>query len=382
MAKSLAVLVALIGIGFCVLRYYQASIAASAAAYQPSHHLEQTLDKLKDSFLSAQQIVDSFNESNQSTTPVIEPLHFPLVIDSNDDLTQIGNELARLDQVRGQLKQSIVSRFEDRVKSIEEKLHAYAAVLQSAASPTTPASMQSPTSSPAPAPREESLFSSQAGVLEANDRRASLNERKEFLKALATKAENTDNRVTLGEAADQLDRLAKLLPEKFDAASAAEPDSPAEGPGPEQVGSTLLSERVAHQLEQIRNSVRQTLLTSWTLDDVFEEAANLSLAEREKYHAAVLAEQGIWLSATSRIAVILLATGLVSLLIAVFGDLVQTQLDTATNSSTVADAINALRGSVAGAPVTESMVIPEEKRPVPVEARFTAEEDWPAAGGS
>ena len=89
-AKSLAVLVAFIGIGFCVLRYYQASIAAGAAAYQPSHHLEQTLDKLKDSFLSAQQIVDSFNEGNQSKTPVIEPPHFPLVIHSSDDLTQIG----------------------------------------------------------------------------------------------------------------------------------------------------------------------------------------------------------------------------------------------------------------------------------------------------
>jgi hypothetical protein len=384
-AKSLAVLVALIGIGFCVLRYYQATLAISAAAYRPSHHLEQTLDKLKDSLLSTQQIVDSFNEGNQSTTPVIEPLHFPLVIESNDDLTQIGNELARLDQVRGKLKQSIVNRFEDRVKSIEEKLHVYAAALQSAPSTTT-GSIQSPTSDPAPSPapaaREESLFSPQLGGGEASDRRANLNERKEFLKALAGKAENADNRVTLGEAADQLDRLAKLLPEKFDAASAAEPDSPAQGPGPEQVGNTLLSERVANQLEQIRNSVRQTLLTSWTLDDVFEEAANLSLAEREKYRAALLAEQGIWLSATSRIAIALLATGLVSLLIAVFGDLVQTQLDTATNSSTVADAINSLRGSVAGAPVAESMVIAEEKRPVPVEAKFVSEEDWPAAGGS
>src|SRR5206468_2980252 len=150
-AKGLAILVAFIGVGFCLLRYYQASIAAGAVAYQPSHQLQQTLDKLKDSFLSAQQIVDSFNEGNPSTTPVIEPPHFPLVIDSSEDLTQIATELSRLGQVRGQLKESIVSRFEERVKSIEEKLHAYAAILQPSPSPT-PVNAQNLISTVEPAP--------------------------------------------------------------------------------------------------------------------------------------------------------------------------------------------------------------------------------------
>lgn len=382
-AKGLAILVALIGIGFCLLRYYEASIAAGAVAYQSSPHLRQTLAKLKDTFLSVQQIVDSLNGSNQSTKPTIEPPRFPLVIHSANEFTQVATELSRLDQVRARLKESIVSRFEEQVKNIEEKLHAYAAVLQSSPSPTD-ASPQSPISSPtpssAPAAREESLFSSQLGIPEANERRASLNERKEFLKALATKAENADNRVTLGEAADQLDRLAKLLPEKFDAGSAGEPDSPAEGPGPEQGGNTLLSERVARQLEQLRSAVRQKLLTSWTLDDVFEQAANLSLAEREKYRAATLAEQGIWLSATSRIVIALLATGLVSLLIVVFGDLVQTQLDTATNSTTVADAINSLRGSVIH--LSETQLSEPTSIIAPTPMSTTVEDDWPATGGS
>ncbi len=379
-AKGLAISVALFGIGFCVLRYYQATIAASAAVYQPSPHLQQTLDKLKDSFLTAQQIIGAFNEADQSTTPSIEPPRFPLVIDSADDFTRIATELSRLDQVRGQLKESIVSRLEERVKSIEEKLHAYAAVLQSSPSPT-PASTQSAisnrASSSAPVAREESLFASQLGVPEVNARRADLNERKEFVKALAAKAENADNRVTLLGAADQLEQLAKLLPEKFDAATAAQPDTAPKGPHAEQAGNTLLSERVARQLEQLRGAVRQTLLTSWTVDDVFEQAANLSLTEREKYRAATLAQQGIWLSTTSRIVIVLLATGLVSLLILVFGDLVQTQLDTATNSSTVADAINSLRGSVTHLSMSEPTPI---MAPTPVAT--PVEDDWPAAGGS
>ena len=56
---------------------------------------------------------------------------------------------------------------------------------------------------------------------------------------LAARAENADNRVILGEAADQLEHLAKLLPEEFDASTAAQPDTTtaaSKNPGPEQDG--------------------------------------------------------------------------------------------------------------------------------------------------
>ena len=373
-ARGLALLVILIGVGFCVLRYYQASIAADAVAYQRSPHLQQALDRLKDAFFATEQIIESFNAGNQSTAPNFQAPRFPRVIDSDDDLARIGAELSRIDRERQQLKESIVRRFETFVKSIEEKLHAYAAVLQSSPSPT-PATAQNlisnATPTPTPKSREESLFSFQLGTSDANERSANLKERKEFLKVLAIRAENADNRVILGEAADQLERLAKLLPEKFDASTAAQPNTgtaSSKNPRAEQEGKLLLSERVAHQLEQLRGGVRQMLLTSWTLDDAFEQAADLNSAERDKYRAAILAQINIWLSAASRIVIGLLATGLVSLLIVVFGDLVQTQLDTATSSGAVADAINALRGSVAHVSDPAQMTM--------------AGEDWPAEGGS
>ena len=373
-AKGLALLVILIGVGFCVLRYYQASIAAGAVAYQPSSHLQQALDRLKAAFLATEQIIDSFNARNQSKTPNFQAPRFPLVIDSDNDFARISAELSRVDHERQQLKESIVSRFENLVKSIEEKLHAYAAVLQSSPSPT-PATDQNlisnATPTPSPTSREESLFLSQLGSSDANERSANLKERKEFLKVLAMRAENADNRVILGEAADQLERLAKLLPERFNASTAAQPDTAtasSKEPRADGDGKVLPSERVARQLEQLRGGVRQMLLTSWTLDDRFEQVANLGSAERDKYRAAILAQINIWLSAASRIVIGLLATGLVSLLIVVFGDLVQTQLDTATSSATVADAINALRGSVAHVSDPAQMTM--------------AGEDWPAEGGS
>ena len=373
-AKGLALLVILIGVGFCVLRYYQASIAAGAVAYQPSSHLQQALDRLKAAFLATEQIIDSFNARNQSKTPNFQAPRFPLVIDSDNDFARISAELSRVDHERQQLKESIVSRFENLVKSIEEKLHAYAAVLQSSPSPT-PATDQNlisnATPTPSPTSREESLFLSQLGSSDANERSANLKERKEFLKVLAMRAENADNRVTLGEAADQLERLAKLLPERFNASTAAQPDTAtasSKDPQAEQHGKVLPSERVARQLEQLRGGVRQMLLTSWTLDDRFEQVANLGSAERDKYRAAILAQKSVWLSAASRIVIGLLATGLVSLLIVVFADLVQTQLDTATSSGTVADAVNALRGQVAQVSDPAQMTM--------------AGEDWPAEGGS
>ena len=363
-ARGLALLVILIGVGFCVLRYYQASVAADAVAYQRSPHLQQALDRLKAAFLATEQIIDSFNAGNQSKTPNFRAPRFPLVIDSDDDFARISAELSRLDHERQQLKESIVSRFETLVKSIEEKLHAYAAVLQSSPSPT-PATTQNLTSNATPTPsREESLFSSQLGSSDANERSANLKERKEFLKVLAIRAENADNRVILGEAADQLERLAKLLPEKFDVSTAAQPDSAtasSKDPRAEQHGKVLLSERVARQLEQLRGGVRQMLLTSWTLDDTFEQVANLDSAERDKYRAAILAQKSVWLSAASRIVIGLLATGLVSLLIVVFADLVRTQLDTATSTGTVADAISALRGSVAHLSESEPTITTEQE---------------------
>ena len=369
-AKGLALLVILIGVGFCVLRYYQASIAAGAVAYQPSSHLQQALDRLKAAFLATEQIIDSFNARNQSKTPNFQAPRFPLVIDSDNDFARISAELSRVDHERQQLKESIVSRFETLVKSIEEKLHTYAAVLQSSPSPT-PATTQNfisnATPTPSPMSREESLFSSQLASSDANERSANLKERKEFLKVLATRAENADNRVILGEAADQLERLAKLLPEKFEVSTAAQPDTStasSKDPRAEHHGKVLLSERVARQLEQLRGGVRQMLLTSWTLDDTFEQVANLDSAERDKYRAAILAQKSVWLSAASRIVIGLLATGLVSLLIVVFADLVRTQLDTATSTGTVADAINALRGSVAHLSESEPTITAEEETPV------------------
>src|SRR5262249_45080702 len=156
---------------------------------------------------------------------------------------------------------------------------------------------------------------------------------------------NPENRAQLTDAVAQLEALSKLLPEKLETSAAADSNSGAANDQQEQTRKVLPAARVAEQLEQIRGEVRQIFLTSWTLDDAFDQATDLNSAEREKCRVANLAQKGIWLSTTSRILVALLVSMLASFVILVSADLVKTFLDTASHTGVVADAINAMRGA-------------------------------------
>jgi hypothetical protein len=350
-AKPLALLVLLIGIGFCVLQYSQANTAASAAAYQHSAALQRALANLTEAFSATEHIVSAFNADNQLPIPKVQVPRFPKFVHSSADFARVGEMLSKIDQERQQLKHSIVDRFEGSVQSIESKLRAYAASLQASAPSPTPAAVPSPVANVSPlsipTQQQESLFSSRLSADEVNKRFANLNLRKEFLKVLGSKAENPANRARLSEAVNQLDSLSKLLPEKVESPAEGEPAS---GPSPEPRGEQgrkiFPSERMALELEQLRGEVRQIVLTSWSVDEVFEQAADLTSAEREKCRVAALAQKSIWLSAASKMLPGMLAAVLVSFLIVICADLVKTLLDTAAHTGVLADAINALRGSI------------------------------------
>ena len=386
-AKLFALLVIAAGIGFCLLQYSQAKTATAAVAYQPSQKLQQALRKLQEAVSGTVEIVDSFDKDNETTGPAIEPPAIPAVIDSNDDFERVDEELLRINQDRQDLKQSVVNRFETSVANIQEKLRTYAASLDSsrpAGSPTTATSPAIASVLAAPARQQNTfLFSSKVDAGDIKDRRASLAQRKEFLKFLESKAENAENRAILNEAANQMDQLGGLLPEKAEASGLAQSSStfPANEPSSEHGSSGSLSERVAGQLEQLRSEVRQTLLTSWKLDDAFDQANELTSVEREKCRVATLSQRGIWLAAGSKMLPGLFVAALLSFLVLVFADLVRTLLDTASNTGTVAEAVNALRGSFAPAapPQRESLFVVHDK-----EDRHIIEEDeeTPVAGGS
>jgi hypothetical protein len=345
--KELALLVISIGIGYCVLEYSQANASASATAYRPSTSLQRALSGLTDSFSATERVVNAFNTDHQLTTPKVQPPVFPKVVGSDGDFALVDEALSNIDWQREALKQSIVSRFETLLAGIEGKLRAHAAGVKGVSAAQTPSTgavvvTTAPTVEVQGKPKG-SVFSAKLPFAEVTKRGSDLNAQMEFLQVLKSKAQNPQNRANLTEAVAQLDALSKLLPEK-----AESPESPASGPNQDEadLGSKLLpSERVALQLQQLRGQVRQIFLTSWTVDDAFQQAAELTSVERDKCRVATLAQKGIWLSTTSRILVALLVAVLASFVILVCADLVKTFLDTASHTGVVADAINAMRGA-------------------------------------
>ena len=356
---ELALLVMSIGIGYCVLEYSQAKASAGATGYQPSAPLARALAGLTDSFSSTQRVVSAFDTEHELTMPNVQPPRFPTVIAVNDDFAAVDEALTNVDRQRELLKQSVISRFETLVGGIEVKLRAYAAGVKSPGQPA--GTVVVTTATPAPAevqPKTEgSVFSTKLNLADMTKRNSDLNAQMEYLEVLKSKAENPQNRANLTDAVSQLEALSKLLPEK------SEPESPASGPDDNDLGSKLLpSERVAMQLQQLRGEVRQIFLTSWKLDESFQEANDLASAERDKCRVATLAQKGIWLSTISRILVALLAAVLACFVILVCADLVRTFLDTASHTGVVADAINAMRGAT-------------------IIAKNQVRQDWPARGG-
>jgi hypothetical protein len=386
-AKLFAFLVIAAGIGFCLLEYSQAKTATAAVVYQPSQKLQQALRKLQEDVSATVEIVDSFDKDNETTGPAIEPPAIPAVIDSNDDFERVSEELLRINQDRQDLKQSVVNRFETSVANIQEKLRTYAASLDSSRTPGTRTTAPSPAiaSVLAVPTRQQNtfLFSPKLDAADIKDRRGSLAQRREFLKFLESKAENAENRAILNQAANQMDQLSKLLPEKTETSVALPSGSvlATNDPSPEQNGSGSLSERVAGQLEQLRSEVGKTLLTSWKLDDAFDQANELTSVEREKCRVATLRQQGIWLAAGSKMLPGLFVAALLSFLVLVFADLVRTLLDTAANTGTVAEAVNALRGSFTLAVPTqrESVFVVHNKEDKHI---VEEEEETSVAGGS
>jgi hypothetical protein len=216
-----------------------------------------------------------------------------------------------------------------------------------------PANLQTPPTATVPSQHgrqdQESLFSSRLTSDEIAKRAATLARQRAFFQVLESKAENPENRARLAEAAKQLDLLTRLLPENADASGQPEPAPPAASTADESVtepaGKVLLSERVESELAQVRTDVRQIVLTSWTLDDTFDQVNDLTSSEREKCRVSMLKRKGIWLAATSKILTGLLVAVFGSFLILVCADLIATFLDTAEHTGVVAEAVNALRGS-------------------------------------
>ena len=146
------------------------------------------------------------------------------------------------------------------------------------------------------------------------------------------------NRAKLSDSVKRLDELKTLLPSRRAAPTEVpqqySPQNP-QVPLPEP-RKVLNAEKVAEQLGQLRNSVRQAVLSSWALDDAFDQTQTLLTPQQDKCRSATLAVTRIWLSTFGLIAAGGIASAFIAFLILVMADLTQTLLDTATNTGVMA----------------------------------------------
>jgi hypothetical protein len=344
-AKLLAVIIVVIGIAYGIFQFAQGAMAAEPVRYKPDPILRQQLEKLLARSSEAQQLVSQFTGAKSQ----VNVGHFPSEITSMSDFERVGELLKTVDRERQVIKQSVVERFERLVDELQKKLLAYAASLSPAqASPPAVSSVADGNGKATPVPEpttneRKTLFSEQLSQANIETRLSDLDASAQFLKTLATTVENSENRAKLSESVKRLDELKTLLPSRPAALTEVpqqeepqqySPQNP-QVPLPEP-RKVLNAEKVAEQLGHLRSSVRQTVLSSWALDDAFDQMQTLLTSERDKCRSATLAVTRIWLRAFGLIAAGGIASVFIAFLILVMADLTQTLLDTATNTGFIA----------------------------------------------
>ena len=342
-AKLLAVLTVLAGVGFALFKLEQASIAAQSASYQPSLALKDSLTRLADSLASSRQLVSAFCEQNGGALAVSKNIDFSGPLRDNDELARLSTGLGQADDERRQLKEAVVTRFEVLVSDIQNKLRAHAAEVTPpvAAAGVAAAPAPRPVLQPAsvPADQPETLYTGQISNYEIQQRTAVLDKGKDLLKVLESAAEDAGNRRTLVDSESQLDALSHLFPTKIEAPMTVE--QPAQFNRPYAVAAPrreLNAEKVADQLARLQGTVRQTMLTAWTVDADYAQAVDLAAGESARCRVATLNVKGIWLAAFGQLGLALLVAVFAAFLVLVLADFMQTLLDTATNTGITANA--------------------------------------------
>lgn len=338
-AKLLAVLILVIGACYGFFKLAQGSNAAESVTYQPSVALRQHLDKLAERFAETKQLLAASSKAQSATE---EGLKFGSSISSQRDFATLADELDRLDKMRQAMKQTLMSPFESLVFRIEEKLRAHAAAVAPAVMlPASPNATPFATPSQSPAPVEAAtLFSANLSQADLTTRLGQVDQGKQFLETLRTTAESETNKHDLASSIEQLEALRKLLPSPQTSATAEE--QPSATPTSQVVASPprepLNAEKVAIRLSELRGSIRRAILSSWTLDEEYEQTAELASTEQYKCRAAMLAVKGIWLSTMGQIAGAIVGAAFIAFLVLVLADLTQTLLDTASNTGVIAEA--------------------------------------------
>lgn len=274
-AKTLGLLCLIAGFGVAGYLYQQQAPLVEAVRYRPSTLLTERLDKLAELFSRSHRLVTDF-KGTETPGLSFEP-KFLATYTKSEDFPALRQQLNQIGTSKEAMKSFVVNRLEAILTDIQRQLLAHAAQL------TPPPSASNPQPQPTPPPEPfveqiEGLYAKELSNSELDSRRSSLENARQYLAVLESSAENPENKKKLEDSMAEIERLGKLLPES----APPPPSSPTTPTVPFKFEpkEPLNAEKVASRIAQIRNSVRQAVLSSWALDEAYDRA--LETAEREQ----------------------------------------------------------------------------------------------------
>ncbi len=284
-SKTVGFFLFIAGLGVAGWFYAQQSPRIDSARYRESTMLRDRLVRLETNYGSTQRLVIQFKGTGAfppEYSPAANKPQFLPSYSESKDFPQLRGELGKISSGKEAMKQYTVNRFEFLVSEIQKKLLAHAAAIAPPTPTPVPAPQATPTPTPNPVPQTVSqyreLYDHRLSASESETRICTLTDAKKYLDGLVSASENPENKKTLEDSVAEVGVLSKLIPSISDAPPAPAPTRSVSPIYPEK-REPVQAEKVAARLGEIRNSVRQAILSSWELDDSFDQVSQLASNE-------------------------------------------------------------------------------------------------------
>lgn len=279
-AKTFGCFFIIAGLGMAGSLFQQRAPMIYGVRYHESGLLAERLSRLKSAYEESQRLVMEFRGTAEypaeySAATFIP--QFPNHAATAGDFEETRRQLAKVAAGRDTMKRFVVNRFDTLVTDIQQKLIAHAASLTPAPAAAPPAKA-SPTRTPVSLSPFDGLYNSELNPSAINSRKSSLEDAKQFLGVLESSAENPENKKKLEDSIAEVDVLAGLLPTRV--------ETPSAGFTPRVMPETkepLNAEKVAARLAQMRENVRQAVLSSWSLDEAYDRALQTEESEQNAF---------------------------------------------------------------------------------------------------
>ena len=282
-AKTFGCMFIIAGLGVAAWFFQQMAPMINAVRYRESDLLSERLSRLKSQHEESQRLVMQFKGTAEFppdySAATFKP-QFPSRAATEADFQETRRQLVQVSAGRDAMKRFVVARFDVLISEIQQKLLAHAASL-APAPPPAPTPQTNPTPAPVPSAEFDGLYNTALMSSTITTRKSSLDDAKQFLGVLQSSAEIPENKKKLDDSIAEVDALAKLLPTPVEPSPAALfSQSTSESREP------LNAEKVAARLAQMRESVRQAVLSSWALDEAYDKALEALEAQQSAFSSS------------------------------------------------------------------------------------------------